>query len=128
MVVLLDHGANPNLPAPKHPLWPSTYNSEVLQLMLNRGADTRKCPGIMELASSLKNIDSISVLLEAGVSPNIKKDGIYTPLCSAIRDNSVEIIDLLLANGADPNLPASEYPHFKCLTHDRYVPPYCQKS
>ncbi|KIW00088.1 uncharacterized protein PV09_08274 [Verruconis gallopava] len=119
MALLLDHGANPNLPGPKHPLWPSTYHAEALQLMLNRGADTNKSPGIMELASSLKNIDSISILLDHGVSPNIKKDGIYTPLCSAIRDNSVEIVDLLLANGADPNLPASEYPHFKCITHDR---------
>ncbi|CZT52761.1 uncharacterized protein RSE6_14127 [Rhynchosporium secalis] len=26
---------------------------------------------------------------------------------------------LLLANKADPNLPASEYPAFKCVTHDR---------
>lgn len=119
MSILLDHGANPNLPGPKHPLWPSTYHPEALQLLLSRGADTSKSPGIMELASSLKNIDSISILLDNGVSPNIKKDGIYTPLCSAIRDNSAEIVALLLANGADPNLPASEYPHFKCITHDR---------
>jgi ankyrin repeat protein len=119
MSILLDHGANPNLPGPKHPLWPSTYHPEALQLLLSRGADTSKSPGIMELASSLKNIDSISILLDNGVSPNIKKDGIYTPLCSAIRDNSAEIVTLLLANGADPNLPASEYPHFKCITHDR---------
>ncbi|TLD39357.1 putative ankyrin repeat domain containing protein [Venturia nashicola] len=119
MNLLFDHGADPNLPAPKHPLWPSTYHAETLHLMLSRGADTRKAPGLMELASSLKNIESVSVLLGAGVSPNIKKDGIYTPLCSAIRDNSVDIVELLLANGADPNLPASEYPHFKCITHKR---------
>jgi ankyrin repeat protein len=119
MSLLLDHGANPNMPGPKHPLWPSTYHPEALQLLLSRGADTKKAPGSMELAASLKSIDSISILLNAGVSPNIKKDGIYTPLCSAIRDNSVNIVDLLLANGADPNLPASEYPHFKCITHNR---------
>lgn len=119
MNLLFDHGADPNLPAPKHPLWPSTYHAETLQLMLSRGADTKKAPGVMELASTLKNIDSVSVPLNAGVSPNTKKDGIYTPLCSAIRDNSVHIVDLLLANGADPNLPASEYPHFKCITHNR---------
>lgn len=119
MTLLFEHGADPNLPAPKHPLWPATYHAETLQLMLSRGADTKKAPGLMELASSLKNIESVSVLLSAGVSPNIKKDGIYTPLCSAIRDNSVDIVDLLLANGADPSLPASEYPHFKCITHNR---------
>jgi ankyrin repeat protein len=78
----------------------------------------------MELASSLKNIDSVSILLDAGVSPNLKKDGIYTPLCSAIRDDSSDLVTLLLANGADPNQPASEYPHFKCITHNRlhYLP------
>jgi ankyrin repeat protein len=119
MALLLDHGANPNLPGPKHPLWPSTYQPEALQLLLSRGADPRKSPGIMELAASIKNIDSISILLNAGISPNVKKDGIYTPLCSAIRDNSLEIVTLLLAKGADPNLPASEYPAFKCVTHDR---------
>lgn len=119
MTLLLDHGADPNLPGPKHLLWPSTYQPKALQLLLSRGADHVKAPGIMELASSIKNMESISILLKAGVSPNTKKDGTYTPLCSAIRDNSVEIVSLLLASGADPNLKASEYPAFKCVTHHR---------
>lgn len=117
--LLLDHGADPNLPGPKHPLWPSTYKPKALQLLLSRGADYKKTPGIMELAASTKNVESISILIKAGVSPNVKKDGTYTPLCSAIRDNSVEIVSLLLASGADPNLMASEYPAFKCVTHHR---------
>ena len=87
--------------------------------MLARGADHKKCSGIMELAASINNIESISILLKAGASPNAKKDGVYTPLCSAIRDNRGEIVSLLLANGADPNLMASEYPAFKCVTHHR---------
>lgn len=119
MTVLLDNGANPNLPAPKHPLWPSTYKPKALQLMLARGADWKKTPGIMELASSLKKLESIQILMQAGVSPNIRKDGIYTPLCSAIRDNSGEIVKYLLEHGADPNLNAAEYPAFKCITHNR---------
>jgi ankyrin repeat protein len=119
MTVLLDNGANPNLPAPKHPLWPSTYKPKALQLMLARGADTKKTPGIMELASSLKKLESIKILYEAGVSPNVRKDGVYTPLCSAIRDNSADIVTYLLEHGADPNLNAAEYPAFKCITHSR---------
>ena len=67
MTVLLDHGANPNLPGPKHPLWPSTYKPKALQLLLQRGADTKKTPGVMELASSLKKLESIKILMEAGV-------------------------------------------------------------
>ncbi|KAL6708743.1 hypothetical protein ACN47E_002439 [Coniothyrium glycines] len=119
MITLLDHGANPNLPGPKHPLWPSTYKPKALQLLLQRGADHKKTPGVMELASSLKKLDSVKILVEAGVSPNLRKDGVYTPLCSAIRDNSADIVTYLLEHGADPNFNASEYPAFKCITHKR---------
>ena len=119
MTLLLDHGANPNLPGPKHLLWPATYQPKALQLLLSRGADFKKAPGIMELATSLNNKESVSILLEAGVDPNVRKDGIYTPLCTAIRDNRSDLVALLLANGADPNFKASEYPAFKCVTHRR---------
>jgi ankyrin repeat protein len=119
MTTLLDHGANPNLPGPKHPLWPSCYKPKALALLLQRGADHKKTPGVMELASSLKKLDSIKILIEAGVSPNLRKDGVYTPLCSAIRDNSPEIVTYLLQHGADPNFNAAEYPAFKCITHKR---------
>jgi ankyrin repeat protein len=124
LTLLLDHGANPNLPGPKHPLWPSTYQAKILQLMLSRGADTKKAPGCLELATSLNNVESVRILLNAGVDPNMRKDGIYTPLCSAIRDNRPELITLLLSKGADPNHMASEYPAWKCVTHDRaqYMP------
>lgn len=121
---LLEHGANPNLPGPKHMLWPSTWQSPCLQVLLAKGADHKKCPGIMELAASINNIESVRMLLKAGVDPNAKKDGVYTPLCTSIRDDRPDIFDLLIQNGADPNVPASEYPAFKCLTHNRlqYLP------
>ncbi|KAF5628912.1 ankyrin 3 [Fusarium sp. NRRL 52700] len=122
---LLDHGANPNLPGPKHMLWPATYQSACLQVLLAHGADPKKAPGIMELAVSVNNIESVKVLLTAKVDPNQKKDGVYTPLCTSIRDNRPDIFHLLLANKADPNVPASEYPAFKCITHNRlqFLPP-----
>ncbi|KAI1169666.1 ankyrin repeat-containing domain protein [Nemania sp. FL0916] len=119
VTTLLDHGANPNLPGPKHMLWPATYQPKCLQVLLARGADFKKTPGIMELATSINKIESVKVLLRAGVDPNAKKDGVYTPLCSAIRDNREDIFRFLLDNGAGPNVPASEYPCFKCVTHDR---------
>lgn len=122
--VLLDRGADPNLPGPKHLLWPASYQPPFLKLLLARGADFRRAPGVMELATSINNIESVRILLNSGVDPNAKKDGVYTPLCSAIRDDRGDIVTLLLANGADPNLPASEYPCFKCVTHHRskYLP------
>ncbi|CAG8893592.1 unnamed protein product [Penicillium salamii] len=124
VTMLLDHHANPNLPGPEHTLWPAVYRPACLRILLARGADIRKTPGIMEQATSVNNIDAVRVLLEAGVDPNSKKDGIYTPLCSAIRDDRPEIITLLLSYGANPNLMASEYPAWKCITHRRlkYLP------
>ncbi|PHH71137.1 hypothetical protein CDD82_6723 [Ophiocordyceps australis] len=116
---LLENKANPNLPGPKHMLWPSTHQPACLKVLLAHGADFRKAPGIMELATSINQMESIGILLKAGVDPNAKKDGVYTPLCSSIRDNRPDIFHLLLSSGADPNLPASEYPAFKCVTHNR---------
>ncbi|KAJ1325436.1 serine/threonine-protein phosphatase 6 regulatory ankyrin repeat subunit B [Microdochium nivale] len=116
---LMDHGANPNLPGPKHMLWPAIHQTGCLKVLLARGADYRKAPGIMEQAASTNNLESVRVLLEAGVDPNAKKDGVYTPLCTSIRDDHTDIFHLLLAKGADPNVPASEYPAFKCVTHFR---------
>lgn len=116
---LLEHGADPNLPGPKHMLWPAAYQPDCLQVLLSRGADHRKCPGIMELATSINSIESVRILLSAGVDPDEKKDGVYTPLCTSIRDGRSDIFRLLLKNGADPNLAASEYPAFKCVSHHR---------
>lgn len=117
--LLLEHGANPNLAGPKHPLWPATYLPPALKLLIEKGAKTRMASGNIELAASLNNIESIQILLDAGVSPNEKKDGVYTPLCSAIRDDRADIVKLLLAHKADPNLMASEYPAWKCISHGR---------
>ncbi|KAL3478162.1 ankyrin repeat-containing domain protein [Aspergillus californicus] len=116
---LLDHGANPNLPGPEHALWSAVYRPDCLRILLARGADIHKTPGLMEQATSVNSIDAVRVLLQAGVDPNCKKDGIYTPLCSAIRDDRADLLALLLSHGASPNLMASEYPAWKCITHNR---------
>ncbi|XP_044724055.1 ankyrin repeats (3 copies) domain-containing protein [Hirsutella rhossiliensis] len=119
VTALLENGANPNLPGPKHMLWPAAHHPECLQVLLNHGADHKKCPGVLELSTSINSMEAINILLDAGVDPNAKKDGVYTPLCTSIRDNRSDIFQLLLTSGADPNVPASEYPAFKCVTHHR---------
>ncbi|KAJ5482684.1 hypothetical protein N7539_006130 [Penicillium diatomitis] len=116
---LLDHHANPNLPGPEHALWSAVHRPDCLRILLARGADIKKAPGLMEQATSVNNINAVRVLLQAGVDPNLKKDGVYTPLCSAIRDDRSDIVTLLLSHGADPNVMASEYPAWKCISHDR---------
>ncbi|EPS33532.1 hypothetical protein PDE_08494 [Penicillium oxalicum 114-2] len=121
---LLDHHANPNLPGPEHALWSAVHRPDCLRILLARGADIKKTPGLMEQATSVNSIDAVRVLLQAGVDPNLKKDGVYTPLCSAIRDDRPDILELLLSHGADANVMASEYPAWKCISHDRlqYLP------
>ncbi|KAL2071893.1 hypothetical protein VTL71DRAFT_13128 [Oculimacula yallundae] len=119
VTTLLEHKADPNLPGPKHMLWPAVHHPACLQVLFSHGADHRKAPGIMELAVSINSMESVRIILKAGVSPDVKKDGVYTPLCTSIRDDRAEMFKLLLANKADPNVPASEYPAFKCVTHDR---------
>ncbi|KAI9048384.1 hypothetical protein LZ554_007220 [Drepanopeziza brunnea f. sp. 'monogermtubi'] len=116
---LLEGGADANLPGPKHMLWPSIHYPACLAALLAHGANHRHAPGIMELAVGINNIDVVRTLLKAGVNPDTKKDGIFTPLCSSIRDDRDELVDLLLSNGADPNLPAAEYPTFACVTQNR---------
>mgnify|MGYP001658153620 CR=1 FL=1 len=119
VTTLLNQDANPNLPGPEHVLWSAVHRPGCLRILLARGADIRKTPGLMEQATSVNSIDAVRVLLQAGMDPNSKKDGIYTPLCSAIRDDRPDILTLLLSHGADPNLMASEYPAWKCITHNR---------
>ncbi|KAK4609049.1 Putative ankyrin repeat protein [Fulvia fulva] len=119
VTLLLDHGADPNLPGPKIVLWAAVHTPQMLEILLERGADLRRAPGVLELATSINSREAIDLLLKHGADPNAKKDGIYTPLCSAIRDNREDLVDLLLANGADPNLTALEFPCFKCVTYHR---------
>lgn len=119
VTVLLEHGANPNLPGPKHMLWPSVHRPQILERLLQERADLRRAPGVLELATSINSLEAVQILLKHGADPNAKKDGIFTPLCTAIRDNRENLVEVLLAAGADPNLPASEYPTFKCVTHHR---------
>lgn len=117
--LLLDKGANPNLPGPKHMLWPAVHKPQILQILLENGADLKKAPGCLELAVSTINTESVQILIAHGVDVNAKKDGIFTPLCTAIRDNREHLVDILLEAGADPNEMASEYPAWKCVTHQR---------
>lgn len=117
--LLLDRGANPNLPGPKHMLWPAVHKPDILEILLAKGANLKLAPGILELATSINSVEAVDALLKYKADPNAKKDGIYTPLCSAIRDDREDLVDKLLAAGADPNLAALDYPTFKCVSYHR---------
>jgi len=119
VVHLLHHGADANMPGPKIVLWPAVHNPPMLEALLENGADLKRAPGVLELATSINSLSSVKILLKHGADPNAKKDGIYTPLCSAIRDDREDLFEILLRAGADPNLAALDYPVFKCITYHR---------
>lgn len=81
---LIDHGANANLPAPKHMLWPSVHQPKILELLLDNGADLKRAPGCLELATSINSFEAVSILLKHGVDVNAKKDGIFTPVSKSM--------------------------------------------
>ena len=117
--LLLDRGADPNLPGPKHMLWPAVHKPQILEVLLAKGANLKLAPGILELATSVNSVEAVDALLRYKADPNAKKDGIYTPLCSAIRDDREDLVDKLLAAGADPNLAALDFPTFQCISYHR---------
>ncbi|KAJ6093632.1 hypothetical protein N7499_002963 [Penicillium canescens] len=121
VTTLLNQDANPNMPGPEHVLWSAVHRPGCLRILLARGADVRKTPGLMEQATSVNSIDAVRVLLQADMDPNSKKDGIYTPrdarlvtsacitdlsahkgvMEKAVQANQLENVKLLLAAGAN---------------------------
>jgi len=79
-------------------LWPAVHQPRILELLLEHGATLTRAPGVLELATSINSREAIDILLRFNVDPNAKKDGIYTPLCTAIRDNHEDLVDLLLVS------------------------------
>jgi len=119
VTALLAHNANPNLPGPKHMLWPAVHKLDILEALLVKGANLKLAPGVLELATSINSVEAVTLLLRHGANPDTKKDGIYTPLCSAIRDDREVLVDLLLQAKADPNLAALDFPTGKCVSYHR---------
>ncbi|KAL2109050.1 hypothetical protein VUR80DRAFT_3025 [Thermomyces stellatus] len=119
VLCLLEHGADPNCPGPEHVLWRATYRPECLKLLLSRGADHRLAPGVLELATSINKPESARALLEAGVDANLRKNGIFSPLGTAIRNGRHELVKILLEGGADPNAQNPEYPLAACVVRGR---------
>jgi ankyrin repeat protein len=114
--LLLSRGADPNLKGQEMPLTMAVRKLEILQQVLAGGADLKKCPGVMESAVYHNSIESVKILLDIGVDPNEKRQGTYTPLGTAVRDNHPEIAALLLSRGADPNLKGQELPIIQALS------------
>lgn len=68
LTLLLDAGADANMPGPKILLWPAVHTNQLqmLETLLERGADLRRAPGLLELATSSNHRPIIDLLLKRG--------------------------------------------------------------
>ncbi|KAI3962419.1 hypothetical protein MKW98_010970 [Papaver atlanticum] len=57
----------------------------------------------LSYAALLGQVDAVRVLLDHHADPNVELFGMVTPVNSTIINNSLQIMDLLLQAGADPN-------------------------
>ncbi len=95
---------------------------EGLRKLIEAGADVKAFDSesgqttLMLAALGYKTIGTIKILLDGGVPVNAEDKYGNTALMNAISNNRLEIVDLLLKSGADPNL----------LTY--YAPGRCQTA
>lgn len=82
----------------------------LVSLLLDNGAiiDTPSVMGTaLQLASRVGSFESASILLERGANPNARSEVPLgePPIISAVRNQSTELVDLLVKYGANINLP-----------------------
>src|SRR6266513_1100267 len=105
--LLLERGADPNdEETPYHA--PEGHDNEALKVLVESGKLTAESLGMILLRKTdWHDAAGIKWLLERGVDPNRRTRWGKTALHNAVlRDNALEIVELLLDHGADPTLVA----------------------
>jgi ankyrin repeat protein len=109
--LLLERGADPNdEETPYHA--PETYDNEALQVLVESGRlSADSLATILLRKADWHDGDGIRYLLEHGADPNRKTRWARTALHHALlRDNALEIVEMLLDHGADPTLVSERTP------------------
>ena len=78
--------------------------------LIEGGAVVSQYKEILETAVYRDNIESVNILIDAGVSIDEKHHNHFTPPATAIRGNHIPIIAQLIAKGADINAPGETWP------------------
>lgn len=114
--VLLARGANPNVRGQDWPVCMAVQYPDILKVLLPALAQPRAFKGVMEMAVSANKLESVKLLLAAGVSVEDRNGGVFSPLTTAIRERHKDIVEYLLEEaGADPNSPGEHLPIIKAL-------------
>ena len=99
-----------------HPLGLAAYFKQphIVRLLLDRGADPRQSAEngaqvqAIHAAVSSNQLEVVAWLLDAGADVNARQQQDYTPLMGAAANAREELLDLLLARGADPSLTTAD--------------------
>ena len=138
---LIDRGAQ-DLPTSDHhtALFAAVYHNELgqIQELIARGSDIHQYAQekhftLIYAAARYGHRDALKYLLSLGLNPDHPKEEIsfmipgdqLTPLTAAVKNGDVEIVELLLKAGADPNRASSGLPPL-FFAVPRYYPAYCE--
>lgn len=114
--LLLSRGADPAVRGENWPLCMAVKQPSILKKLLAATPNPRAFRGVVEMAVVANQLESVKLLLAAGVSVEDKNCGVFSPLTSAIREGRKDIVRYLLDQaGADPNGPGEHLPMVKAL-------------
>lgn len=114
--ILLNRGADPAIRGEDWPLCMAVKRPAILKKLLAATPNPRAFRGVVEMAVVANQLESIKLLLAAGVSVEDKNCGVFSPLTTAIREDNKEIVRYLLdVANADPNQPGEHLPLVKAL-------------
>nr|QBK92133.1 MAG: ankyrin repeat protein [Pithovirus LCPAC304] len=109
--VLLDHGADPNIPAGGGTpalTFASVGHKDIIQLLLDYGADPtivdRQGRTALFIAIIHRKVATLQLLLDRGVDPKIPNNDGETTLMEASLLGETDIVRILLEHGVDPNI------------------------
>lgn len=113
---LLRRGANPNVRGQDWPVCMAVRNPDMLRRILAVLPEPRAFKGVMERAVVANQLESVKLLLAAGVSVEDRNGGVFSPLTTAIREGRRDIVSFLIKEGgADVNAPGEHLPVVKAL-------------
>ena len=73
-------------------------------------------------ATAARDHEAVRALLEAGADPNVRQQGGFTPLLSAVHNDDVRSTELLLRHGADPAQAADDGRDPRAMAGERTRP------